>query len=430
MSRYTRGNQIGTGGFGAVYRCVRDVDGAEFAMKALQDTDPDAVKRFQRETRILATLDHPRIVKIVGVQLALSPFAYVMPLYKSSLAGELTSMVGDADRIHNVIDAILEGMQYAHEQGVIHRDLKPENVLLNSDTDVVVTDFGLGRVITAASTRATFTGAQMGTFGYMAPEQLTDAKRADHRADIFALGRMLYELYTGNPPGITHDYGATPPGIVFIIERCTKTNPDERFQSVSELRAAIDSLRQSADAHDTRSRIEELAAEAVAKGRFDDAQAMEFADLLLKLNDDEDLMRELAIKLPESALRDLWRTNEMALILMVKRFTSNVTSQGWGFDYTDVIGGACRKLFDTINDPEARALLIEAVAEVGVDHNRWHVMGIAGSLLENVSNSGDGLAIATRLAARPGYVDSIEQYVDLAKVKDRNIRELFTQRKS
>ena len=127
--------------------CRRDEDGLTFAKKTLLVADSESEERFKREVRMLSKLDHPRIIKIVGSRLSKPPLWYVMPLYNRSLSQEFPGIVGDEIRIKKVFDTILEGMQYAHEQGIVHRDLKPGNILLRSDDDVVISDFGLGRAL-------------------------------------------------------------------------------------------------------------------------------------------------------------------------------------------------------------------------------------------------------------------------------------------
>src|ERR1044071_2971862 len=193
--RYREVAKLGSGGFGEVTSVRRVGEKTLLARKTLQLDDEAALKRFAREVRILSSLDHPNIVRVIDQQLEPEPYYYVMPLFDHSLASELGSLVGDEARIGTIFRAILDAMEYAHAQGVIHRDLKPENVLMNSDTDLVVSDFGLGRRINAATTRQTMSGIGMGTPWYMAPEQLYDFKNADQRSDIFSLGRILYELH-------------------------------------------------------------------------------------------------------------------------------------------------------------------------------------------------------------------------------------------
>lgn len=234
MATFKDIRRIGDGGFGEVWLCC---DGADsdtlYAKKKLLPTvGEDGVKRFVREVRILAKLDHPNVVKVLGFRLQEPPYWYVMPHYRVSMGDELPQLMGKPERIHRVFSAILDGVEYAHGEGVIHRDLKPDNVLMNTDEDLVVTDFGLGRMIDAESTRRTMTGLGMGTLLYMAPEQVRNAKDADHRSDIFSLGRMLYELFTEPLSSAIQDTSAIEPGVALIIDRCTQKLPERRFQTV------------------------------------------------------------------------------------------------------------------------------------------------------------------------------------------------------
>jgi serine/threonine protein kinase len=138
MAKYTDISEIGSGGFGKVFACRCDADGCKYAKKKLDEsTDSDALKRFSREVRILSTLDHPHIVKVLGKRLEKPPFFYIMPLYKRSLRAELPNIVADTQRIDSIFSRLLTAIEYAHSQGIIHRDLKPENILLNDDTDTL-----------------------------------------------------------------------------------------------------------------------------------------------------------------------------------------------------------------------------------------------------------------------------------------------------
>ena len=350
MAHYKNNRKLGSGGFGEVWACVRQEDGQRFANKKLLAGDPEAVKRFQREVRILSELDHPRIVKVVGKHLTAPPYWYVMPLYGRSLRDCFPDIVGDETRIAVIFGAVLDGMQYAHEEGIIHRDLKPENILLNDDHDVVITDFGLGRALDAKTTRATYTGEFLGTPWYMAPEQFVDAKSVDHRSDIFSLGRILYELYTNDPPNAPQDTSQLPPGIAVIVERSTKKDPDRRFQTVAEIRTAFESLFQARSENDTRGRIEEIVGLVAAHGWLDSDDAEELTQLISQVHEDADLVHEVCVKLPRQAFEALWEINQTVTRLMVRVFAEHVTSQGWGFSYVDVIGNACVNLYEAIPD--------------------------------------------------------------------------------
>jgi len=229
--------RLGVGGFGEVYRCQRTGDGTFFAKKLLTQAQADIVARFQREVRILAKLSHPRIVKVEFAHVDESPYWYTMPLYATSLSREIPSIVGDRKSIVQIFLCVLEAMQYAHAQGVLHRDLTPRNILMNGVDDVVVSDIGLSRDLYDEVTRATFTGDYMGSAGFVAPEQARDAKRADQRSDVFSLGRVLLNMYTGVHPDAGPSDSALP----------TDAGPMDAADPLAALLAELD-VKELADA--------------------------------------------------------------------------------------------------------------------------------------------------------------------------------------
>ena len=239
MPIFTDFRKLGSGGFGEVWLCRRKDDGKVFAKKKLLATmGEDSIRRFIEEVRLLHRLDHPNVVKVIGLHLQEAPYWYVMPRYRHTLHDVLRAVQGDEDRIAKIYGSILDAIEYTHGEGVIHRDLKPMNVLMNSDEDLVVTDFGLGRALDSANTRHTITGFPMGTPLYMAPEQMANAKTADERSDIYSLGRLLYELHAGELTSTATDTSSLNAGVAMVIDKCTRTNPDKRYQSVADLKQA------------------------------------------------------------------------------------------------------------------------------------------------------------------------------------------------
>lgn len=237
MAKYTDVRLLGSGGFGEVTECIRDFDGLRVAKKRLKaDADDDAIKRFVREAKILSKLDHPSVVKVVATHLDSPPYWFAMPLYRSSLDATLPQIVGNAARIESIFGRVLAGISYAHSEGVLHRDIKPQNVLLNDDSDVVVADFGLGRILDSESTRQTITGFGMGSVFYTAPEQYAMAKHADARSDVYSLGRMLFELFAGHIWQGSLDLSEVPQQVSPLIEKATQRDPAMRYANVNDLR--------------------------------------------------------------------------------------------------------------------------------------------------------------------------------------------------
>ncbi len=268
MANYRWGKKIGSGGFGVVYRAYRE-DGLECAMKRLEkDADDESRQRFKREVRLQTTLDHPNILRILGSNLNADPPWYAMPLAERSLRDAMPDMHGDEDAVLEVILAIANGIEHAHANGVVHRDLKPENVLFVKGDDggeqVVISDFGCGRFLERDTPTITMSGAPLGSLAYMAPEQWGHANEASVPADIYALGRVLYEMLTNDLSAAEPDLRRVPARYKYVIGRCTQHNPEKRYASVSEFRRDLDLVTHQPDHFRTsKERLTELLKKAV-----------------------------------------------------------------------------------------------------------------------------------------------------------------------
>ncbi len=260
---------IGAGGMGEVYkardmRLKRDV-----ALKVLPEffaTDPDRLARFQREAEVLASLSHPNIAAIHGLEESDGIRALVMELVEGeTLADRIARGPIPLDEALPIAKQIAEALEAAHEQGIIHRDLKPANIKLRPDGAVKVLDFGLAKALepspvgsTAVSLSPTITspammtgvGVLLGTAAYMAPEQ-AKGRAADKRADCWAFGCVLYEMLTGKRPfdgeDVTEtlaailmrepDWSALPPAtplaIRTLLKGCLEKNRRDRFADIS-----------------------------------------------------------------------------------------------------------------------------------------------------------------------------------------------------
>ena len=427
MASFVDHHLLGTGGFGEVWQCKRDGDGKTFAKKKLRDhTDPESVRRFSREVRILSTLDHPNIVRVIATRLNSAPYFYVMPLYQSSLQALLASLVGDEDRIQLIFERILDAVEYSHAQGVIHRDLKPQNVLMNSDTDVVLSDFGLGRQFDSQSTRQTLTGYGLGTPLYMAPEQDIAAKHADERSDIYSLGRMLYEFYTGPLTLGPQDMHLLPPAIAVIVNRCTQRDPAKRFQNVTELKTAWRSVFDAATRAAELDEINSLMSELSSAATIDEQRIPGFLEHLLRHRDDEDLVHNAMMNIRPKVIRVMYNCDPNGLASLIEQFVLHACSQGWGFNYTDKIGTRCQEIFKVVKDFEIRARLVLCAVRVGTAHHRWHVMRIGAEMIENKKEPGEVLPLETVLKSlNRSDRKTMSGYITLSKLEPI-LRPLFT----
>ena len=426
MTTYNDIELIGTGGFGEVWVCQRPGDETQFAKKTLQDgIDAEGKRRFKREVRILDSLDHPNVVPVISKQLSKSPLFYVMPQYKSSLRPELPNLIGNEIRVFKIYSAILDGVEYAHAQGVIHRDLKPENVLINDDSDLVVSDFGLGRILDTNSTRETQSGAFMGTPYYVAPEQLGDAKNADERSDVFSLGQMLYELYGGAITSSIQDLSSVPPAIATIVRRCTNADPMRRFGSVSELKAAWHSVFDTSILETELDELKQLLNEFSIAQQLEPESIERLLELAEKHQQDNDILHQLLMQLDGITIAKMHQADAELLGRLIERFADFTAATDWGFDYTDKIGNKAREIFHSVQDFEIRAAMICCAMVVGVNHNRWHVLRVFKWMLEDEKEPGEQIPLREKLAEISSSTRiAAADWLDLQAIHP-SLRELF-----
>jgi serine/threonine protein kinase len=206
VGNYTILDKLGQGGMGVVFRAQHRLMGRIVALKVLPPKlvkSPGLVKRFEREVRAVAQLEHPNIVSAFDADQDKGMHFLVMQYVEG---GDLASLVKEHGPLplDQALDCVLQaarGLEYAHRRGIIHRDIKPANLLLSTDGTVKILDLGLARIDAQAGaadqTELTQTGAVMGTIDYMSPEQALNTKHADQRADIYSLGVSLWYLLTG-----------------------------------------------------------------------------------------------------------------------------------------------------------------------------------------------------------------------------------------
>ena len=260
--------EVGRGGMGVVYAAEDVRLGRVVALKMLPPAysrDQVARERLAREARAAAALSHPAIATIYALEDVDGDLFIASELVRgATLRSALASGAVPRDRLIDTLTQIAEALAAAHRHGIVHRDLKPENVLCTPEGRVKVVDFGIARQVTVPDPRAalTLTGAQLGTPGYMAPEQLR-GRPVDARADIFAFGVMAYELATGAHPFGGSDPAALlerlvsddpplsrpidPPGLDRIVRTCLRGDPAGRYGSGTDLLDALRSLNPAAE---------------------------------------------------------------------------------------------------------------------------------------------------------------------------------------
>ena len=207
--RYTVLRQLGSGGMSTVYLAQDLKHDREVAIKILRQEVASSLgsRRFLQEIQIAAKLSNPRIVPLFDSGEADGILYYVMPCVEGESLRDLLNREGAVplERALQITKEVAAALSYAHEQGVVHCDIKPENILLSTG-GAVVADFGIAQALSAAGGEAlTLSGFPVGTMGYMSPEQAMGSRELSAKTDVYSLGCVLYELLTGQPPGMWFD---------------------------------------------------------------------------------------------------------------------------------------------------------------------------------------------------------------------------------
>jgi serine/threonine-protein kinase len=263
---------LGVGGMGEVYRALDTKLKREVAIKVLPEAlsqDADRLARFQREAELLATLNHPNIGAVYGLEDSSGTPALVLELVEGpTLADRITVGALPIDEALAVARQIADALESAHERGVVHRDLKPANIKVTSEGTVKVLDFGLAKMLETSpagsvlsmsptlSVHATYAGVILGTAAYMSPEQAR-GRTVDKRSDIWAFGCVLYEMLTGarafDGEDVTETLGAvihkeppldalppsTPATVRSVLQRCLQKDVKQRFRDIGDVRLAL-----------------------------------------------------------------------------------------------------------------------------------------------------------------------------------------------
>ena len=246
---------IGQGGMGAVYQARQKNLDRLVALKILSPrlgSDPTFAQRFMREARTLAKLSHPNIVTVFNFGQTDEMYYLVMEFVDGvNLRDTIQAKTLDPDKALAVVPQICDALQYAHDKGVVHRDIKPENILVDTLGRVKIADFGLAKLLepTAAEFTLTNTRQVMGTLKYMAPEQIEKPEFVDHRADLYSLGVVFYELLTGELPlgrfSLPSEKANVNGQLDDVVMKTLEKEPDRRYQQASQIKSAVADARQT-----------------------------------------------------------------------------------------------------------------------------------------------------------------------------------------
>ncbi len=261
IGQYQIVEQIGVGGMATIFKAFQPSMERYVAVKILPSQfadDPNFVKRFAHEAKSIAALEHPHILPVhdFGTEGKLNYM--VMRYVKGGTLSDLMGKPISPERLVQVVGNVARALDYAHSQGVVHRDIKPSNILIDKHGEVLLTDFGIAKIVESSqSTQLTAAGSILGTPAYMAPEQ-AQGQEVDGRTDIYSLGVVLYELLTGRPPYeaetpyaivLKHVNDPVPPprsvnpdipeSFERVVLKAMAKERDQRFETATQMEQAL-----------------------------------------------------------------------------------------------------------------------------------------------------------------------------------------------
>tara|TARA_R110002096_G_scaffold212352_9_gene399854 strand:- start:4734 stop:6068 length:1335 start_codon:yes stop_codon:yes gene_type:complete len=386
------------GGMGCVMGAKDSDSGDEVAVKYFKHSGDDGLReRFRREVRLMQGMaESPMVVTVLDAELKHDPPYFVMPIYeKGDLVSASAEIAGDYDAQRSLLLAMCDAVEALHEAGHFHRDIKPANFLRDSSGNVVISDLGFA-LDPNSSTRQTLSQQGWGTEGYTPPEfrESGGFKSASEAADIFMLGRAFYQVLTGRDP-LFVDPSAVEKPLYYVIDKCCRIPPNERFGSITEVRAALE----LAFDHLTGN----LNSASLARTQFDTIQNRlqslkyrsdemnEFMDLALSLEPAElfAVLREADPRFFASISQEVFAEKLPGFINAYEGALD--ASDGLGFSYAEVVADNMRSVFTTSQDEAVRLQALGIAVDWADAMNRFAAMGTCSTLITSIKD-GDSIA--------------------------------------
>lgn len=248
LEGYSKLVKIGEGGMAYVYRGIQESLQRPVAIKLLINDlsrDEEARRRFDRESYIIARLTHPNIIHVIDRGISADEMPYFVMEYVEGVDLGTASKIKEISHTSkiDIIIQLLKALSYAHQNNVIHRDIKPENILIDGSDNVKILDFGIAQFYEEQRelTNQTTSGTVMGTYNYMSPEQRESSENVTERSDLFSVGVVMYELFTGKiPTGVFPEpfrlNSDIEPELNKLILRCLNQDPEQRPESAEQLK--------------------------------------------------------------------------------------------------------------------------------------------------------------------------------------------------
>ncbi|MCJ8288358.1 MAG: protein kinase [Crocinitomicaceae bacterium] len=382
--------EINRGGFGIVESVLTEY--GRVARKTFNPRDSENLdsstldklrKRFIQEVIVQEQLPPSSVIPILGYDLSGENPWFLMPIAGRVYEDEIY-FAREEERPPEGLSDILNAMEVIHGLGYVHRDIKPQNILFHEGR-WKLSDFGLiSSDATILTSFSTSTGDKGGTEQYMAPEQYREFKKVKKEADIYSFGAILHDIFE-NGKRTPYDELTGRGEIGFIINKCTKRNPRQRFRSIPKLRSMLLTALESYG-----KQIQNDEAEWIAKLEsyleWDEEQLEQFIFGVEKLES----KRAVFMKMDKDRFQHFFDIDSYLWVDLITLYLDWINESEFLYDFCDVLIGRIRKVYDIAETVDVKADCVLAAAELGASHNRWYVMHRVIKMAEH--NIDDNLA--------------------------------------
>lgn len=391
---------IGEGGMGCVLKVKNNIDGKYYALKYCKEVDDKSIKRFKREVKIASETKHPNIIEVNDYNIDNIPPYFIMPLAKGSVQDIIKSLDGDFHKVLVIFEQICKGVIALHNSGKYHRDIKPRNALIFDDGTIAIADFGLAKLEIRESSTHTSSNDFLGTFGYHAPEQF-EAKNSDARTDVFQLGKSLYEMMTSEYPYLINPKKVSI-GLSYIIQKATSPDPDDRYQTVSDLLQAIKSYEKSLNPkQNPKDALENKILEIeklLSQGLYKEESCIEFIDLLGNNLDDTSVFIGYFDKIPNQILKILSTQLQERFKPIFNVYTTKLSeyfsNNFLDFSYAEVVASRMSTIFINTDNIDFKGIAIRNTLRAAVWLNRFKAMETFNKLLQLIKSNDEASLIS------------------------------------
>lgn len=370
-------NSINRGGFGIIERVLCD-DHKFYARKTFSPLPNENLtdellekfrQRFIREVKTQMNLPHDLFIPIYYAELDGTNPWFLMPVADSVYTNEIIACKKER-RVPNGLGDILNSMEFLHASGLVHRDLKPHNILLHEGR-WKLSDFGLiSQSKEILSLSITSTNDKLRTELYCSPEQLTDFKRVTNKADIYSFGAILHDIFS-DESRVPYSELSAKGEIGLIIEKCTKKDPEHRFNNIKSLRDKLLSVLSKEHQFSLNQNEQEI---SQFLKTIDFWAPEDFEKFLFFLKRLDYVNSPIFLEFNEEVLGSFIAFNLSLFYDVSIMYAQWVRTNGFQYDYCDVIVNHLEFIYNNAEDNEVRALVAMAAARLGRRHNRWYVM--------------------------------------------------------